>query len=198
MVGVGEEGVAVEQRVRTLARTAFDAVLLIDNARSFAWVNERAAELFGAPPEVIVGRRMEDFTPPDLVSRLGAFWAELERRRTLEGRGPLRRQDGSQGAVEWRARWGFAPNLHLFVVREADTSAGRHDVGEGRRRSRLSEREREVLQCAANGASTDDIAAALHLSPATVKTHFNHIYKKLGARDRASAVAAALRRGVIS
>jgi DNA-binding CsgD family transcriptional regulator len=198
MVSAGEEGRTLEERVRTLAQTAFDSVLFIDDARSYKWVNDRAAQLFGAPPEVILRLRMEDFTPPELVSRIGPFWVEFKRERTLEGLGPLRRHDGSQDTVEYRARWGFAPNLHLFVLRAADLAASQPGEGAEGRRSRLSNREREVLELAADGASTDDIAAALHLSPATVKTHFNHVYKKLGARDRVSAVATALRRGVIS
>jgi len=61
----------------------------------------------------------------------------------------------------------------------------------------LTPREREVLQMAADGSSAADIARNLTLSRATVKTHFQNIYAKLGTHDRASAVAEALRRGVI-
>jgi DNA-binding NarL/FixJ family response regulator len=62
----------------------------------------------------------------------------------------------------------------------------------------LTPREQEVLQVAAEGRSTSEIAAVLVLSPGTVKTHFQHIYDKLGARDRVSAVTTALRLGLIS
>lgn len=61
----------------------------------------------------------------------------------------------------------------------------------------LSEREIEVLRLAAAGLSGPGIAEQLVLSPATVKTHFEHIYEKLGVSDRAAAVAQALRSGVI-
>jgi len=61
----------------------------------------------------------------------------------------------------------------------------------------LSEREIEVLRLAAEGVSGPGIAEQLVLSPATVKTHFEHIYAKLGVGDRAAAVAQALRSGVI-
>ena len=61
----------------------------------------------------------------------------------------------------------------------------------------LSEREIEVLRLAAEGASGPAIAEQLVLSPATVKTHFEHIYEKLGVGDRAAAVAYALRSGLI-
>jgi PAS domain S-box-containing protein len=62
---------------------------------------------------------------------------------------------------------------------------------------RLSPREREVLQLAAEGNSATAIAQELTISPATVKSHFEHIYAKLDAPDRAAAVAYALRGGLI-
>jgi DNA-binding CsgD family transcriptional regulator len=61
----------------------------------------------------------------------------------------------------------------------------------------LTAREVEVLQLAAEGRSTRELADLLYLSPGTVKTHFQHIYAKLGVSDRAAAVARALRGGWI-
>ena len=61
----------------------------------------------------------------------------------------------------------------------------------------LSQREREVLEFTAAGASAGEIGARLHLSAATVRTHLQHLYGKLGVHDRAAAVAEALRRGII-
>jgi DNA-binding CsgD family transcriptional regulator len=64
--------------------------------------------------------------------------------------------------------------------------------------SRLTPRELEVLQLAADGLSGPDIAELLVVSPGTVKTHFQNIYKKSGVSDRAGAVAKAMRQGLIS
>jgi DNA-binding CsgD family transcriptional regulator len=61
----------------------------------------------------------------------------------------------------------------------------------------LSPRELEVLRLAAEGRSGPEIARRLVVSPSTVKTHFEHIYEKLGVGDRAGAVAHALRTGLI-
>lgn len=61
----------------------------------------------------------------------------------------------------------------------------------------LTSRELEVLQLAAHGLTRDQIAGKLTVTAATVKTHFEHIFKKLGVGDRASAVAAAIRLGMI-
>lgn len=61
----------------------------------------------------------------------------------------------------------------------------------------LSAREREVLVLVARGTSNREIARALFISEATVKTHLTHIFGKLGARDRAAAVAVAYDRGIL-
>jgi two-component system nitrate/nitrite response regulator NarL len=64
-------------------------------------------------------------------------------------------------------------------------------------RAQLSGRERELLQLAAEGLTTAEIASALYLSPNTVKTYWQRLYEKLGTGDRASAIAEALRRGLL-
>ena len=61
----------------------------------------------------------------------------------------------------------------------------------------LSGREVEVLELVARGKSNREIAGALWISEATVKSHLLHVYDKLGAADRASAVAAAMQRGIL-
>lgn len=69
----------------------------------------------------------------------------------------------------------------------------------GRRlvRPELTPREREVLQLAADGLSVGAVAERLVLSPATVKTHFQKVFDKLGVRDRAAAVAEGMRLGLV-
>lgn len=61
----------------------------------------------------------------------------------------------------------------------------------------LSDRELEVLRLVAEGCTNREAAARLFISEATVKTHVLHIYGKLGVNDRAAAVAAGFRRGLL-
>jgi len=61
----------------------------------------------------------------------------------------------------------------------------------------LTARELEVLTLIARGNSNDEIARELFLSPATVKSHINHLFTKLDLRDRAQAVIRAYETGLI-
>ena len=63
--------------------------------------------------------------------------------------------------------------------------------------SALSERERDVLRLVAEGLPTKQIALNLSISERTVKFHVNSIFHKLGADNRAQAVALAVQRGLL-
>jgi len=81
----------------------------------------------------------------------------------------------------------FAPTVatHLLhQVRKPSTGA-------------LSARELEVLTLVARGASNKEIARAMYLSEATVKSHLLHLFAKLAVSDRTAAVTAALERGLL-
>jgi DNA-binding NarL/FixJ family response regulator len=62
----------------------------------------------------------------------------------------------------------------------------------------LSQRELDVLRLVADGSPNREVARKLFISEATVKTHLLHLYDKLGVRDRASAVAEAYRRQLLT
>jgi DNA-binding NarL/FixJ family response regulator len=62
----------------------------------------------------------------------------------------------------------------------------------------LSEREREVLELIAAGATNREIGGALYLSPHTVKEHTSSLYRKLGVRNRAEAVRRAQSLGLLA
>ena len=91
----------------------------------------------------------------------------------------------------------LAPSL---VRRLVDDFVGRPLAGRavGGRLATLTPRETEVLLQMAGGLSNAEVAAALFLSEATVRTHVTHIFEKLGVRDRVQAVVLAYESGIVS
>lgn len=63
--------------------------------------------------------------------------------------------------------------------------------------SRLTSREVEVVDLMGQGLTNKEISASLGISSETVHAHVKHVFHKLGAKNRASAVAVAVRRGII-
>ncbi|CAN5597205.1 response regulator transcription factor [soil metagenome] len=68
---------------------------------------------------------------------------------------------------------------------------------DGSRIGLLTERERDVLVEVGRGATNSEIAAALFVSEATVKTHLAHLLTKLDLRDRAAAIVFAYTNGLV-
>jgi len=90
-----------------------------------------------------------------------------------------------------------APSITRRLITHFLTSAAPPSQ-EGDRLSVLTAREREVLTLIARGLSNPEIAAELHLSEGTVKTHVGRILAKLGLRDRVHAVILAYECGLIA
>lgn len=103
------------------------------------------------------------------------------------------------------------PDIHGFVLKDAafeelaaairKVHAGERYTGSGvagrvDEKSPLSERENEVLHCAANGMTTQETSDALEISVKTVETHRGHILKKLNAPNITTAVHLMNQRGL--
>ena len=73
----------------------------------------------------------------------------------------------------------------------------RPHLAEGARVAELTEREHDVLRHMARGATNAEIAAALIVSEATIKTHVGAVFSKLGVRDRAAAIVFAYDHGIV-
>lgn len=102
---------------------------------------------------------------------------------------------GARAFLRWDAT---RPEL-LMVI--ADTMTAREvpsarDLGDDG--AILTERELQVLNGMSRGRSNGEIGEELFLSEDTVKTHARRLFKKLGARDRAHAVAMGFRRGLVA
>lgn len=183
-----------DERVSLLCETSLGALFIVDDDRRYLRVNESATRLLRAPREEILGRPIERFTPPEHRARLEQLSAALRCHGTLEGEYEILRGNGTRGWVRFRARHRFSAGEHLIAAVETARPGGppAHNC------IALTPRETQVLEFASHGHTTLQIAAALVVSPATIKTHLEHIYAKLDAHDRVSAVATALRLGLIS
>jgi DNA-binding NarL/FixJ family response regulator len=92
----------------------------------------------------------------------------------------------------------LAPSItRRLVARYAGEHPNRTSVVDGRDLTLLTPRELEVLSLAGRGLSNSELAEALVLSEATVKTHVARIFTKLNLRDRAQAVVVAYEAGLV-
>lgn len=123
-----------------------------------------------------------------------------------------------QAAVAWTAM--RSPRPHRAALDPADTAVALRAEAAGGRLERaaveavlgvegevgaapvvpsdLTRREAEVLRLLARGLSNGDIAAALFVSPKTVGSHLERIYRKLDVHTRAAATLAAMERGFLT
>lgn len=107
----------------------------------------------------------------------------------------------------------LAPEATLKVIRQLNQSTPSSDSGavaptgpstrplnaqDQRRIESLTERERQVLECMAQGMSNAEIAGEFVLGAATIKTHVSNVLAKTGSRDRVQAVVFAYRSGLCS
>jgi predicted ATPase/DNA-binding CsgD family transcriptional regulator len=109
------------------------------------------------------------------------------------------------GDVDFAAAWSggnAAPTEEVFdeatvfltsilaPASPAEPRSAAHDVG-------LTRRERDVLRLLVEGRSDKEIAEALFIGMRTVQSHAEHLYAKLGVRNRHEATAVAVRRGLV-
>jgi DNA-binding CsgD family transcriptional regulator len=77
---------------------------------------------------------------------------------------------------------------YLVLIRR-QKQAGARSASDSEALAALTARERQVLQLVADGMTNPEIAAALFLATGTVRKHLDNVYRKLGVRGRAAAVA---------
>ncbi len=171
----GEEAIALVERLRP------DVVLMdLRMPRCDGVAATRRLREQGSPTRVVVLTTYADDRSVVEALRAGA-------------RGFLTKDAGAEEieraiAAVVRGDAAIDPAVQHHLV---DAVAGRPDLPDG-----LTPREAEVLALIAQGLSNGEIAARLFVSEATVKSHVNHLFAKIGARDRAQAVSYAYRQGL--
>lgn len=120
-----------------------------------------------------------------IAGAMGFLHKDLSPHALIQGVRTVARGEGFVSGAE------MSGLIRRYVQQTADP-ARREAV---RRFETLSERERAIAQRVAAGQTNPEIAAHLHLSPATVKTHLEQVFAKLGQRDRVGVAVLVERAG---
>jgi PAS domain S-box-containing protein len=171
-----------------LARSPI-AMLLADDERRYVDVNEAACALLGLSRAELLDAGVDGLTPVALRGRVPALWDRFLSQGTMQGVYELTDASGRVVRITYVAIARVLPGLHLSCLL---TGRSAHAPGV------LSPRERDVVSLAALGLTSNEIAATLSLSRATVETHFRSAVRRLSARNRTHAIALALTRGEIA
>jgi len=189
-----------EGRLHRLFSRSRVPMLLVDDERRYLDVNVPARLAFRRSLAELRQLTIDDLTPAYLHPVMTAQWEKLMTSGTASGPYEVASPDDSRFEVTYYGLAQALPGVHLiaFAPKTLPDAELRDECELARQAAApLTRRETEVLELAANGQRVPAIAKQLQLSPSTVRTHFEHIYAKLGASDRAAAVAAAIRLGLI-
>jgi DNA-binding CsgD family transcriptional regulator len=177
-------------------------MVLVDHDRRHVHVNTPARLLFRLPLHELQRLRIDDLTPHHQVPTLREAWTRLMAAGCVAGAHQVAAPDGAFFDITYYAFANALPNLHLIAFAPSEWPdcelVGDAEPCPPELSAPLTPRELEVLDLAAAGCNGPMIAAELVVSAATVRTHFEHIYEKLEVRDRAAAVAKAMRLGLIA
>lgn len=185
------------------------ALLVVDDDSNCIHASADACRMLGIERNLVMETALIDLIAEFERERFTHIWHAF--REGGGHAGPFRvERTGAEIDVKVTAE--VLPSRHLVLLAPAGGRAGRASVsrpdwrpetsnGEiraaGRSRSMPSAREREILRLVAAGATDEQIAVRLQLSPATVRTHVRNAKAKLGAQTRAQAVALALQQRLI-
>jgi DNA-binding NarL/FixJ family response regulator len=184
---------------RVFARSPVPLVLM-DEDRRFRHANTAACMTLRLGLGDLLARRAPDIVLPFAMTTFETAWAEMRDTGHVAVEA-LALEGGDTTPVSVTAR-GIAealPGLYLAGFAPGNLSGDEVAVfPDGLQPAKpLTPRELELLQLAADGLCGPMIAEELVLSRATVRTHFESIYKKLDVHDRAGAVGKAMRLGLI-
>lgn len=166
---------------------------VIDSGGRIRWLNEAAIRIVGDA----VGKLFTTVIDPDDMRRARSRFAHNLRG---EGRNDFGVDLLTEAGEDVRVEISSVP------LRSGHRAIGMFGIAmprrEGRDRparldGRLTERQHEILEHLAEGESTDQIAAELHLSRDTVRNHIRNILKRLGTNSRLEAVAVARREEIL-
>jgi DNA-binding CsgD family transcriptional regulator len=188
-------------RLQRLLNASPVPIVLVDGERRYVEANTPARLAFRLSRAELRELRIDDLTAPDGLAALEQAWERLIDVGCTAGPYEVALLDGGRLEISYYALANALPGVHAIAFAPAgwpdcELVAG-GELAPAEPLPRLTPRELEVLELAAEGCSGPMIARELVVSVATVRTHFEHIYEKLNVRDRAGAVARAMRLGLI-
>jgi DNA-binding CsgD family transcriptional regulator len=178
-------------------RSSLVPMVIADDERRYVAANAAACLLLRLPETEVLELRIDDLTPSEARPVMDELWAAFLREGTQRGTFQLQMPDGPRLAVEYSATAHVRPGRHLSILMFPPAGDAEPPPARSGAVERLSDRERQVLNMVAMGMGSTGIASALSLSTHTVETHVRHALAKLGARNRAHAIALGLREGEI-
>jgi DNA-binding CsgD family transcriptional regulator len=196
---VREAGGDARKLTRIFERSPVPTVM-VDAQRRHVEANRPARLWLRRSLEEIRTYALGDLAPPDQLGFWERLWAQLLETGFVADRYQGAKPDGSRIDVFYCALADVLPGRHVIIFAPADWTEDElgviEDDGPDPSAS-LTTREVEILTLAGQSLSVRTIAESLTISPATVKTHLEHIYRKLDVHDRTAAVVHALRAGFI-
>ncbi|MGH2925021.1 MAG: LuxR C-terminal-related transcriptional regulator [Solirubrobacterales bacterium] len=185
------------------------AIMVVDDDRRCLEANLAACRLLGLPRRAVIGRTFDDFLAVGMRSRVDHVWRAFREGGGHAGPFELSSQAAATEEVHITVTANVLPGRHLLILSGGGAQIDEPEASDPARKAQTvnhvprftrggpTSREREVLALLAAGATDEQIAGLLELSPATVQTHVRNAKAKLGARTRAQAVALALQGGMI-
>jgi PAS domain S-box-containing protein len=175
---------------RTLRKVKVPSFIAASDG-TVAWSNEAAQRMFGD----LRGRPVTTVVAPEHVALV-----ERQLRRKLRGV-PVTDYEVDVFTADGRRRRAEISSVPIEDGDDCHAVFGvvlpREPREPSARAPSLTERQNQVLQLLGEGASTDQIAAMLHLSRETVRNHIRHVLRAFGAHSRLEAVALAHRQGLL-
>jgi DNA-binding CsgD family transcriptional regulator len=153
---------------------------LLDDGRRHVDVNGAMIGLLGHPRSAMIGRPAWEFVVGGPIATEQEWQAMLDG-PDFTGQADLRRSDGGRVTVQFAAHPEVITGRRLMLFVALQTSR----------------REIEIVGMVAQGATSAEIADALHLSNNTVRTHVRNAMVKLDVRSRAQLVAKAMGEGLV-
>jgi DNA-binding CsgD family transcriptional regulator len=166
---------------------------VLDSSGRIRWLNQAAKDLIGDAEGqsflTVLGRAELPDAQSRFLSNLRGTGSNDFPLDVIAADGEERRVEVSSVALRGRHR-----AIGMFgLVKPSRVPRSRP----AKAHPRLTPRQHEVLAHLSDGHSTDQIAAALHLSRETVRNHVRHVLRRLGASSRLEAVAIARRDGML-